>query len=72
MYFQQVYQSNSGIISDENIRWRELERHIVFVNKTKTSIRCLDVSRFIGPQWNKKERDSSKIHVLIQKYIDSY
>lgn len=67
MYFQQVYQTNSGIISDENIRWRDLERHIVFVNKTKTSIQCLDGSRFIGPQWNKKERDSSKIDVVNSK-----
>lgn len=56
-----MYQTNSRVISNENIRWHDLERHVVFMNKTKNSIRCLDGSRFIGPQWNKRERDSSKI-----------
>lgn len=64
-----------GIISNENIRWCDLERHTACVFKTKClkdRVRCLDGCGFIGPQRNKKEREHSKIYIVNSKYIDSY
>lgn len=60
------------MVSYENMRWHDLERHTAFIFKTKTKIRCLDGYGFIRPQRNKKERENSKIYIVNSKYIDSY